>query len=143
MSNLLLKHADNLTIPDYQGFSVISQSKKLHDQKYFQTPHKLRSNSTLSNTASGMILNNVSQLDLHNGGGDSAGRGSPMGNYESRNPYKHHSTHAKATLNHDNSSMMGGAMGIDSASMIIESPAKRKEFGIEGYYVPGTIHNII
>ena len=103
----------------------------------------MRSNSTLSSTASGMILN-VSQPDLHNGGGpDSAGRGSPMRNYESRNPYKHHSTHAKPTLNHDDSSMMMGGMGIDSASMIIESPTKKKEFGIEGYYVPGTMHNII
>ena len=141
VSNLLMKHQDNVTIPDYQGFSVISQSKKLHEQKYFQTPHKMRSNSTLSNTASGMIMNG-SQPDLHNGP-DSAGRGSPIRNYESRNPYKHHSTHARPTLNHDDSSMMMGAMGIDSASMIIESPGKKKEFGIEGYYVPGTMHNII
>ena len=37
--------------------------------------------------------------------------------------------------------MMEG--GIDSASMVIESPSKKKEFGIEGYYVPGTMHNII
>jgi hypothetical protein len=27
--------------------------------------------------------------------------------------------------------------------MILELPAKKKELGIEGYYVPGTIHNII
>ncbi len=91
-----------------------------------------------------MILNNTSQPDLHNGGGDSAGRSSLMRNYESRNPYKNHSTHARPTLNHDDSSMMmGGAMGIDSASMVIESPSKKKVFGIEGYYVPGTMHNII
>lgn len=92
-----------------------------------------------------MILNNTSQADLHNGGGDSEGRGSLMRNYDSRNPYKHHSTHARPTLNHDDSSlMMGGAMGIDSASMAIDSPTtKKKGFGIEGYYVPGTMHNII
>ena len=96
----------------------------------------------MSHNESGMILNG-SQPDLHNGDSSAYGRSSPLRNYDSRNPYKHHSTQVKpVTLNHDDSSMMMGG-GIDSASMVIESPSKKKEFGIEGYYVPGTMHNII
>ena len=113
MSNLLMKQHD--TGADYQGFSVISQSKKLHDHMSMLTPHKLRSNSTLSHTASGMIFN--SQADLHGGNGaDSMGRVSPLRNYDSRNPNKQYSVN-RQTINQDNSSMM-----IDSSSIIVESP---------------------
>ena len=101
------------------------------------TPHKLRSNSTLSNTASGMIFN--SQADLNANGGEQIGRISPLRMYDTRNQQKHMST-LRPTLNRDGSSVIGG---IDSSSIILESPTKKKELGIEGYYVPYTMHNII
>lgn len=66
MSTLLARHIENhgtsggIGGPDYQGFSVISQAKKLHEPNNFMTPHKLRSNSTLTHTASGLIINDAS-----------------------------------------------------------------------------------
>lgn len=69
MSNLL-KAAD-----DYQGFSVMSTAKKIHnrtpsEQMSGATPAKQRSISMLSHTPSGVME-----------GGN---------NFDSRNPYKHH-----------------------------------------------------
>jgi hypothetical protein len=98
MSNLLLQHNETgggggVGVADYHGFSVISRSKKLHDHMSMITPQKLRSNSTLSHTASGMIFN--SQADLHgnnNAGGESIGRISPMRNYDIGNPNKQYSS---------------------------------------------------
>jgi hypothetical protein len=36
---------------------------------------------------------------------------------------------------------LGG--GVEGGSMVVESPGKNKQLGIEGYYVPGTVHEII
>jgi hypothetical protein len=112
---------------DYQGFSVMTTAKKLHERAPSEqmsgvTPVKARCSSMLSHTPSVVMDGQAS-------------------NYDSRNPYRHQ----KSTTQRANSLMQDNSASVLDLHGVKEgvTPSAKHKFGIEGYILPSTMHNII